>query len=130
GTLLEIVPDGRADERMVTPPTTRPAQEEATRVQAAPPVRKLAKELGVDLQRMVGTGPEGRVTAADVRAAAGGGDDAGDRAGNAEIAEKGEKGEGPAETADVPVAGSERRVALRGIRRAMARNMAEAWRTV
>ena len=37
-------------------------------VQAAPPVRKLAKELGVDLATVTGTGPGGRVTAADVRA--------------------------------------------------------------
>jgi pyruvate dehydrogenase E2 component (dihydrolipoamide acetyltransferase) len=37
-----------------------------------PPVRKLAKELGVDLAAVVGSGPDGRVTAEDVRAAAGG----------------------------------------------------------
>jgi 2-oxoisovalerate dehydrogenase E2 component (dihydrolipoyl transacylase) len=36
-----------------------------------PPVRKLAKELGVDLAAVVGSGPEGRVTADDVRAAGG-----------------------------------------------------------
>ncbi len=37
-----------------------------------PPVRKLAKELGVDLAAVVGSGPDGRVTADDVRTAAGG----------------------------------------------------------
>jgi len=37
-----------------------------------PTVRKLAKELGVDLAAVVGSGPDGRVTAEDVRAAAGG----------------------------------------------------------
>ncbi len=37
-----------------------------------PPVRKLAKELGVDLAAVVGSGPDERVTAEDVRAAAGG----------------------------------------------------------
>jgi pyruvate dehydrogenase E2 component (dihydrolipoamide acetyltransferase) len=36
-----------------------------------PPVRKLAKELGVDLAAVVGSGPDGRVTAGDVRAAGG-----------------------------------------------------------
>ena len=36
-----------------------------------PPVRKLAKELGVDLAAVVGSGPDGRVTAEDVRAAGG-----------------------------------------------------------
>src|SRR4051794_41167293 len=39
------------------------------RVLAAPPVRKLAKELGVDLAAVAASGPGGRVTAADVRAA-------------------------------------------------------------
>ena len=74
-------------------------------MQAAPPVRKLARELGVDLAAVDGTGPGGRVTATDVRAAR----------------------RPPSATCDRP---GERRVPLRGIRRAMARNMAEAWRTV
>lgn len=38
---------------------------------ATPPVRKLAKELGVDLAAIPGSGPDGRVTRADVEAAAG-----------------------------------------------------------
>lgn len=43
------------------------------RVAAAPPVRKLARELGVDLSTVTGTGPKGRVTREDVQAAASGG---------------------------------------------------------
>lgn len=39
-------------------------------VAAAPAVRKLAAELGVDLAAVTGTGPNGRITEADVRAAA------------------------------------------------------------
>jgi 2-oxoisovalerate dehydrogenase E2 component (dihydrolipoyl transacylase) len=39
-------------------------------VLAKPPVRKLAKDLGVDLATVVGTGPQGSVTRADVEAAA------------------------------------------------------------
>src|SRR6187200_726686 len=42
-------------------------------VKATPPVRKLAKEVGIDLASVAGTGPDGRVTAEDVRAAADGG---------------------------------------------------------
>jgi 2-oxoisovalerate dehydrogenase E2 component (dihydrolipoyl transacylase) len=37
---------------------------------ATPPVRKLAKDLGVDLDAIDGTGPDGRVTEGDVRRAA------------------------------------------------------------
>jgi 2-oxoisovalerate dehydrogenase E2 component (dihydrolipoyl transacylase) len=37
---------------------------------ATPPVRKLARELGVDLDAVFGTGPEGSVTRDDVQAAA------------------------------------------------------------
>ena len=37
---------------------------------AKPPVRKLAKQLGVDLDELVGTGPHGSITRADVEAAA------------------------------------------------------------
>jgi 2-oxoisovalerate dehydrogenase E2 component (dihydrolipoyl transacylase) len=42
----------------------------AVSVLAKPPVRKLAKELGVDLGAVVGTGPGGTVTRADVEAVA------------------------------------------------------------
>src|SRR4051794_15252893 len=66
-------------------------------VRAAPPVRKLARELGVDLAAVAGTGPGGRVTAADLHAH--------------------HRADG-------------RREPLRGVRRAMAHNMAEAWRVV
>ncbi len=61
-------------------------------------MRKLAKELGVELSRVTGTGPGGRVLAADVRGAA--------------------------------LHPSDRREPLRGVRRAMARNLADAWREV
>jgi 2-oxoisovalerate dehydrogenase E2 component (dihydrolipoyl transacylase) len=40
------------------------------RPMAKPPVRKLAKDLGVDLATLTGTGPEGTITREDVHAAA------------------------------------------------------------
>src|SRR6266513_1373378 len=43
---------------------------EEARVKASPVARRIAAELGVDLSRVNGTGPEGRVTETDVRAAA------------------------------------------------------------
>jgi pyruvate dehydrogenase E2 component (dihydrolipoamide acetyltransferase) len=39
---------------------------------ATPPIRRLAKELGVDIDTVDGSGPQGRVVEADVRHAAGG----------------------------------------------------------
>ncbi len=38
---------------------------------AKPPVRKLAKDLGVDLATVTATGPQGSITREDVSAAAG-----------------------------------------------------------
>jgi pyruvate dehydrogenase E2 component (dihydrolipoamide acetyltransferase) len=49
------------------------------RVFAAPSARRLARELGVDIVTVAGSGPGGRVSEADVRAA-GSGDDAADTA--------------------------------------------------
>ena len=61
---FEVAGDARADHvGIVSPPIRGP-------VKATPPVRKLAKELGVDLGSLSGTGPEGRITDADVRAGA------------------------------------------------------------
>ncbi|WP_332897747.1 dihydrolipoamide acetyltransferase family protein [Haladaptatus sp. CMSO5] len=45
------------------------------RIFAAPSARRLARELGVDITTVVGSGPSGRVTDQDVRTAAEGGDD-------------------------------------------------------
>jgi pyruvate dehydrogenase E2 component (dihydrolipoamide acetyltransferase) len=47
-----------------------PPQPEEARVKASPVARRIAAELGVDLSSVKGTGPEGRVTETDVRAAA------------------------------------------------------------
>lgn len=48
-----------------------PLEEERRLIPAAPSVRRLARELGVDLQQVRGTGLAGRITAEDVRRAAG-----------------------------------------------------------
>lgn len=54
-------------------PAAGPAGDAATR--SSPAVRKLAQELGVDLNTVTGTGRRGRITEDDVRAAASGGSD-------------------------------------------------------
>ncbi|WP_459193311.1 dihydrolipoamide acetyltransferase family protein [Halosimplex sp. J119] len=48
------------------------------RIFAAPSARRLARELGVDIAAIDGSGPGGRVSEADVRAAAKSGDEAGE----------------------------------------------------
>ena len=50
--------------------STHPASEGGKRVVASPYAKKLGKELGVDLRTVVGTGPQGRIVAKDVEAAA------------------------------------------------------------
>lgn len=54
--------------REAAPPPPPPAPEVPREVRASPAARRLARELGVDLTRVRGTSPEGRITEADVRA--------------------------------------------------------------
>jgi pyruvate dehydrogenase E2 component (dihydrolipoamide acetyltransferase) len=67
GTPLVVIGDGEVS----TPsaPSGAP-QERSEKVQATPLVRKIAAELGVGLESVSGTGPGGRITEGDVRAAA------------------------------------------------------------
>ena len=51
-------------------PQAREQKPEEARVKASPVARRIAAELGVDLSTVKGTGPDGRVTETDVRAAA------------------------------------------------------------
>jgi pyruvate dehydrogenase E2 component (dihydrolipoamide acetyltransferase) len=97
GTVLVVIGDDGAtpSERPVPQP---PRQE---KVRATPLVRRLAQELGVDLESLSGTGPQGRITEQDVRGAAG----------SAKPAEG-------------------RREPLRGVRRVIAEHMARAHREV
>ncbi len=78
-------------------PAVRPAP--GDRLQATPLVRKIAQELGVELSGVTGTGPGGRITQEDVRAAS---------------------------AARAPVAPEGRREPLRGIRRLIAEHMTRA----
>ncbi len=51
-------------------PTAMPQPDPSNGAQAMPPVRRLARDLGVDLATVRGTGPEGRILREDVEAAA------------------------------------------------------------
>jgi pyruvate dehydrogenase E2 component (dihydrolipoamide acetyltransferase) len=81
-----------------------PQPSETTEVKATPPVRRLARERGVDLAKIAGTGPEGRITREDVLGAE-----------------------------SVPAAPSDEgdeRVPVKGVRRMIAEKMARSWREV
>jgi pyruvate dehydrogenase E2 component (dihydrolipoamide acetyltransferase) len=51
-------------------PQAKEQKPEEPRVKASPVARRIAAELGVDLSTVKGTGPDGRITETDVRAAA------------------------------------------------------------
>jgi pyruvate dehydrogenase E2 component (dihydrolipoamide acetyltransferase) len=80
GTVLVVIgEDGAApadeqplaEEPTVTSPRQAPGHAPAgQRVRATPLVRRLAQELGVELEALEGSGPQGRVTEEDVRSAA------------------------------------------------------------
>jgi pyruvate dehydrogenase E2 component (dihydrolipoamide acetyltransferase) len=80
-----------------------------TRVEAVPAARLLARERGLDLAAVRGSGPQGRITLDDVKKALEG---------------------GAAATVAPPATGPEERVPLRGLRKRIAEHMAHAARTV
>jgi len=85
-----------------TPPPTRVARAEGERPLAAPSVRRRALDMGVDLRRVHGSGPAGRIEHADLDAfAAGGGQPA--TAGSPYVERHGEE--------PVPVIGLRRKIA-------------------
>ncbi|MFB7761778.1 dihydrolipoamide acetyltransferase family protein [Streptomyces xiamenensis] len=84
---------------------------------AKPPVRKLAKDLGIDLRVVRPTGPEGTITREDVQAAA---VPAPQPAGTGAVPEPERETQA---AAPVPAAG-ERRVPIRGVRKATAQAVA------
>ena len=102
----------------------------APRVQATPAVRQLAKQMGVALEAITGSGPGGAITADDVKRAgdAGGAGAAPAAAGSAPAAAKptpaaGNAPASPTGTAKSAPAANEERVPLRGLRRKMAEHM-------
>jgi pyruvate dehydrogenase E2 component (dihydrolipoamide acetyltransferase) len=97
GTVLVVI----GAELDASPAAAAPPQDE--RIRTTPLVRKVAQELGVDLAAVSGTGPQGRITEDDVRAATGG---------------------------TSPPAGGERRERLRGVRRVIAEHLARAHREI
>ena len=88
-------------------PLTPPPSQDGERVRSSPAARKRAQELGVDIGRLQGTGPGGRVSLEDVEQAA--------------VRE-------PAQQPSEPAAHGERRVAPTKMRRAVAEAMTRSAR--
>ena len=95
----------------LTVPTTQPSSTSGGRPLALPVVRKLARDLGVDLEAVAGSGPGRRITRDDVMAAAG----------TPEVAAQ-EPVPTPAKS--VPDAG---RKPMSKLRRTIAANMSKSW---
>jgi pyruvate dehydrogenase E2 component (dihydrolipoamide acetyltransferase) len=105
GTVLVVI--GADGAEPAPPASSEPVpRAEEQRVRATPLVKRLAKELGVDLASVHGTGPQGRVTEEDVRGAA-----------TSDGQSVGHRPEG-------------RREPLRGVRRLVAEHMTQAHREV
>jgi 2-oxoglutarate dehydrogenase complex dihydrolipoamide succinyltransferase (E2) component len=96
---------------MVPPAAAGPIQSQssADQVLATPATRRLARELGIDITRVRGSGPNGRVTDEDVRSF------------NGAASSSQEASASAPETID--------RVPLRGVRRAMSERMAKSFHT-
>jgi pyruvate dehydrogenase E2 component (dihydrolipoamide acetyltransferase) len=86
-------------------------------VLAKPPVRKLAKDLGVDLTRVAGSGPDGVVTRSDVEAAAKATPGVREAAGLAAVPELEEPGPVAVGAAPVWDASREQRIPIKGVRK-------------
>jgi pyruvate dehydrogenase E2 component (dihydrolipoamide acetyltransferase) len=88
---------------------------EEARVKASPVARRVAVELGVDLASVQGTGPDGRVTETDVRAAA-----------KLKTALPQERSAAPKPTAQAARPGESTRINLSGMRKIIAQRLVES----
>jgi pyruvate dehydrogenase E2 component (dihydrolipoamide acetyltransferase) len=93
-----------------------PARTEEARVKASPVARRVAAELGIDLASVKGTGPEGRVTETDVRAAA------------KSVSAAADRGRAKAQPKPAPSikAGEGARIQLSGMRKIIAQRLVES----
>ena len=67
-----VAPAAASAAASASAPASAPAEPGHVRVLAKPPVRKLAKDLGVDLRSLTPSGPDGTISRDDVHAAASG----------------------------------------------------------
>ena len=99
-----------------------------TAAPAAPSVRRLAREIGVDVSQVTGTGPGGRITQEDVKEFAKRVMNSFGSGGQAAAASR-PAGSGPA-LPDFSKWGEVERKAMSGIRRKTAEHLSHAWNTI
>lgn len=110
-----------AETRPVTPPAEIQPRLERGVIPAAPNVRRLAREIGVDIAQVAGTGPAGRISIDDIKRHA---------------RERGAAGGAPAGRVAAPplpdfsLWGQVERQKMSNIRRATARHMDAAWSAI
>jgi len=97
----------------VTPKPRSAAQADGSRVKASPLARKIAAERGVDLSGVSGTGPGGRIVAADVP----------ERGAAPAARSFAPSTPAPAAKVDVPVSANDKRIPLSGMRRTIAERL-------
>ncbi|TCK28435.1 pyruvate dehydrogenase E2 component (dihydrolipoamide acetyltransferase) [Ancylobacter aquaticus] len=128
--------DAPKAEAQAAAPAPAPAAASADRIFASPLARRLAKEKGVELSGVKGSGPRGRIVAADVESAPAGG--------AAKVAPSASAAPAAAPAAPAPVSnsalleqvkayyepGTYEEIPLDGMRRVIAQRMAEARQTV
>lgn len=105
---LEEAPDDDATQPPARPSAPAAKAAAAPEIKATPQVRALAKERGIDLAKVKGSGPDGRILAQDLDRAAG------------HVPAK------PAATAATVDGGPIEELPLRGVRRASAKHVAES----
>ena len=134
--------EGKTEEQALPPdqPQPRPAQfsmpaqlgkvagtEHREAIPAAPHTRRLAREIGVDIYEVKGTGPGGRISEDDIKAHA-----------KAVLAATASAAHAPARAGhfvppqlpDFSKWGKIERVSMRGVRRKTAEHLAESWNTI
>ncbi len=113
------------------PSAAAPAHESGGTVPAAPSVRRLARELGVDIRAVQGSGVLGRISAADVRAYADAGGAVPAPAGaTTATAPAAPAATQPAALPDFSRWGETERTPMSGVRKATVRSMTNAWSSV
>jgi pyruvate dehydrogenase E2 component (dihydrolipoamide acetyltransferase) len=101
------VPETRPEEAKASEGTVPSGASNGGRIKASPLARRIARERGIDLAALSGTGPEGRIVAEDVE--------------RAEVAGP------PKAPARAAATGEVERVELTSLRRTVARRMTDAW---